>query len=79
MTNSNKLRGRIVEMGFTMESFSEAVGISRPSLRAKLSGAREFKASEIQRSCDVLSISRRDIGEYFFAPDVPVLETSGQS
>lgn len=76
MTNTSKLRGRIAEKGYTMGSFSKAVGISRPSLRMKLSGEREFKASEITKSCLVLEISRHDIGEYFFAPNVPVLETS---
>lgn len=78
MTNTSKLRGRIVEKGFTLESFSEAVGMTRQTLRHRLDGTREFKVSEIQRSCEVLSISRDEIGDYFFAKDVPVSETSDQ-
>ncbi len=66
MTNTNKLKGRIAEMGYTLSSFSEAVGISRPCLRKRINGLADFKVSEIERVCAVLKIEKTDIGDYFF-------------
>ncbi len=75
MTNSNKLKGRIVEMGYTLSSFSDALNISRPCFRKKVNGQSDFKVSEIERMCELLKISHSEIGNYFFTPCVPVLET----
>lgn len=66
MTNSNKLKGRIIEMGYTLSSFSDALSISRPSFRKKVNGLTDFKASEIEKICVLLEIQHSDIGNYFF-------------
>lgn len=76
MTNSNKLRGRIVEKGYTLSGFSNAMHVSRPSLRKKINGESEFKASEIEKICLLLDLSHSDIGNYFFAHDVSKMETN---
>ena len=75
MTNSNKIKGRIVEMGYTLSNFSDALNISRPCLRKKINGQSDFKVSEIEKICELLKISRSEIGNYFFTQNVPVLET----
>lgn len=75
MTNSNKLKGRIIEMGYTITGFSDAAKISRPCFRNKINGRSEFKASEIERICNLLEIPHTEIGDYFFAPTVPITET----
>ena len=75
MTNSNKLKGRIVEMGYTITGFSDAAKISRPCFRNKINGRSEFKASEIERICNLLEISYTEISDYFFTSSVPVVET----
>ncbi len=77
ITNTNKLRGRIVEQGYTLQSFANAVDISRLSLRKKMSGEVEFKAGEIVRICTLLSIPRAELCDYFFTCFVPKTETAG--
>lgn len=76
MTNSNKLKGRITEKGFTLSSFAEAVHISRPCLRKRINGQADFKVSEIEKICDLLDISHSDMCSYFFTSEVPNMETS---
>ncbi len=75
MTNTSKLKGRIAEKGFTLSSLSEAVHISRPCVRKKINGTVDFKASEIERMCEVLEISKNDLCTYFFIADVPKTDT----
>lgn len=76
MTNTNKLRGRMAEKGFySLSAFAKAVDISRPCLRKRLSGRSDFRASEIERVCTVLDITKDEISSYFFSPNVPKTET----
>jgi len=75
MTNTNKLKGRIVEKGYTLARFSDILGLSRPAFRKKINNAADFRSSEIERICALLDISRIDIADYFFAAYVPKKET----
>ena len=74
MSNSTKLRGRIVEKGYTLSKFAEAINLSRVSLRKKMNGESEFKASELERICDTLEIPPSQIDSYFFTNRVSKLE-----
>lgn len=67
MTNTNKLKGKIAECGYTLTSLSDEMKISRPALRNKINGASDFRVSEIDKLCSVLSIERSEISSYFFA------------
>lgn len=71
MVNEAKLRGRIVEKGFTLTSFAKELGMSRPTLRSKITGLVEFKASEIMLICKVLEIPFNEVGLYFFYAECP--------
>lgn len=75
MTNGMKLKGKIVECGYNVSTFSEAMGMSRPTMRKKINGFTDFSASEIERACRLLSIPYDDVAVYFFATDVPKMET----
>lgn len=60
--NTNILKGRMVEKGFTQESLAKAVGISTNSMSRKLLGERQFRLGEVVRICEVLEIDDpRDI------------------
>ena len=76
MINTNKLKGKIVENGYNLGSFANAINISRQSLRNKLNGASDFRASEIDKICSLLGIKTEEMETYFFIANVPVLETS---
>ena len=71
MPNTAKLRGKIAEAGFSLSSLSRECGISRPSLRAKITGRTDFRSSEIERLAGILGIEQSEILVYFFAPAVP--------
>lgn len=75
MTNSNKLKGRITEKGYTLSSFAEAIHLSRPCLRKRISGQSDFKASEIETICNLLDIPHTEMCNYFFAANVLNMET----
>ena len=60
--NTNILKGRMVEKGFTQEKLAEAVGISTNSMSRKLLGERQFRLGEVVKICEVLEIDDpRDI------------------
>ena len=65
--NHSKLQGRIRECGFIQATLAEAIGISKGTLNAKLSGRFYFTTSEIVAICNVLSIPYKEIPNYFFA------------
>lgn len=64
--NHSKLLGRIRECGFTQKQLSEVIGKSKTTLSAKLNNQFYFTAEEIYAICDILSIPKIEIGEYFF-------------
>lgn len=66
----SKLRGKIREV-FTSESnFAEALGIGRVSLSKRLNNDLDFSGTEIFNSCELLSIKKEELVEYFFTEKV---------
>ena len=77
MTNTNKLVGRIHEMGFNFSTFCKACKTTRPTMRKKVNNITEFKVSDIETICVVLAIPFSEVGDYFFTNIVPKTETGG--
>lgn len=71
MTNTAKLKGKIVECGYSLTTFSEKMNLSRPCLRKKINGETDFKASEIEKACSILDIPANKLEEYFFYKSCP--------
>jgi len=69
-----KLRGRIREVCETQERFSDLMGMSKPTISAKLNNKSEFTQPEIIRAVEVLSINLDEISSYFFTPSVQKTE-----
>lgn len=65
MTDSNLLRAKIIEKGFTQTEIATKLGISAQSLNYKINNKREFKASEIEKLCGILGIKNKN--SYFFS------------
>ena len=68
MTNTNKLKARIVEKGYTQEEIAKKLGCSMASVNYKINNKREFTADEFFALCKILSIE--DPFEYFFVKNV---------
>lgn len=66
MTNTEMLRRIIKESGLKLEYIAAQLEISRFSLSKKIENETEFKASEIQKLCDVLRISNNEDKEAIF-------------
>lgn len=64
--NYSKLLGRIVEKVGTQGEFAAAIGLSERSVSLKLNGKVGWKQTEIEKACEILSIDRECIGDYFF-------------
>ena len=64
MTNTKKLKRRIVEAGMSVNSVAEMIGISRASLSRRINNKGYFTVNEINELCEVLDINNKDT--YFF-------------
>lgn len=57
MLDTNKLRGKIAEAGYTQGELAKKIGISQNTLTRKLTGKRDFTVGEIDRICSALDIT----------------------
>lgn len=64
--NPNKLKGRMVEKGLTAQRMASLLSISEDAMYMKLNCKSEFKRSEIESICTLLSIPVNNVAEYFF-------------
>ena len=53
----NRLKGKMVEAGFTQRTLAAAIGISANSLNDKINRKRPFNTVEIEAICSVLKIT----------------------
>lgn len=70
MTNEKKLKAKIVESGFNQEQIAEMLGLTIATFNYKVNGKSEFKASEIKKLCEILSLTESDCMAIFFADAV---------
>ena len=64
MTNTNLLKGKIREKGYTQSEIASQLSISHTSMNYKINNKRMFTVGEIAKLCRILEISDKDI--YFF-------------
>lgn len=54
--SANKLKGKIVEAGYTQRSLAKELGMSKNTLNSKINGKIPFNVIEIERICEKLGI-----------------------
>ena len=64
--NNSKLRGKIREVLGKEQKVSDAIGISKSALSAKLNNNSEINRDEMLKMIDLLNIKKEDIFEIFF-------------
>ncbi len=66
MINSNKIKARIVELGFNQQQVAEKLGIDVSSFNQKINSTspRVFNLTEVEEMITILEIE--DPREYFF-------------
>jgi len=73
ITKFSKLRGRMIEKGYTGKSVAEELGITEHALSNKLTGKSEFTLKEIIAICNLLECTV----DYFFDPELHDLRFMG--
>ena len=66
----SKLRGRMVEKGYTQEKLANRLGITVQALSKKINGKMRFSTDDIYAIVGVLDIKPEELGAYFFTPTV---------
>lgn len=71
--DTNKLRGRIIEMCGTLQNFADQIGVNNTTVTKKLAGRSAWDQQEILRAVKVLDLEVADIPGYFFNEKVQTL------
>ena len=66
MINTNKLKGRIVEMGYTQADGAKCLEIAQPTFSQKINNLRPMDLEEAEKLAVWLQIPVEDYGAYFF-------------
>jgi DNA-binding Xre family transcriptional regulator len=68
MVNINKLKGKIIEKGLTVEKLAEKIGIDRSTIYRKMSASgKSFTIKEANLICQALELSGQEAMTIFFA------------
>lgn len=70
MFNANKLRGLMVEKGYSADRMSKILGINPSTMSRKMAGTTEFTRCEIQLIATSLCLTAQDIENIFFAKEL---------
>lgn len=65
MTNSNKLKGRIISEGYTLETFAKELDLSKSTLSLKINNKVKFLPDDIKKSSEILHLTADEIKEIF--------------
>lgn len=67
MVNISKLKGRMVEKGFTQARLGKAIGVSLSTINQRFKqGGDTFTVGEVERIAMALQMSQQDVDEIFF-------------
>lgn len=68
MVNINKLKGKIVECGFSVGDLADKIGIDRATLYRKINGNGDrITICEADKISKELNLSRSEVNEIFFS------------
>lgn len=70
MINCNKIKARIIEMGFTQGDVAKKLNIAQSSFNLKINGKRPLSVYEAEALCTILKIDISEIGAYFFNKEI---------
>ncbi len=65
MTNTNKLKAKIIEKGFTIKSFANELGISKSTLSQNINNKILFSQERIKEISKKLDLTPTEISDIF--------------
>ncbi len=66
MLNTNKIKGRLAELGLTQKDVAKALGIAQPTANQKINNIRSVDLEEAEKLFILLKLSPDDFQTYFF-------------
>jgi transcriptional regulator with XRE-family HTH domain len=66
MINTNKLKARIVELGYTQKDGADCIGVAQPTFSQKINNIRPMDVDEADKLAIWLCIPNNEYGDYFF-------------
>ena len=70
MFDYSKLLGLMTEKNYTQKNLCKVIDMSENTFTNKIKGRSNFASDEIVKICNVLGISTKSVGAYFFTPVV---------
>ena len=67
MVNSDKIKGRMRELGLTQADVAKALDIAQPTANQKINNIRSLDLEEAEKLSSLLKINDSDFAAYFFA------------
>lgn len=66
MINTNKIKGRMVELQLTQKDVARALNLAQPSVNQKINNIRPMDLGEAERLSELLNIPPNEFATYFF-------------
>lgn len=66
MISTNKIKGRLAELGLTQKDVSKALNIAQPTVNQKINNVRPMDLEEAKKLAALLQINPNEFGNYFF-------------
>ncbi len=66
-TNMNFLKGKIIEKGYTQETFAKAIGMNDSTLSRRLKSSGSFTIEEVNKIINELGLTGSEALAIFFA------------
>lgn len=70
MLNTNKIKGRMRELGLVQSDVAKCLGLAGPTVSQKINGKRPMDLDEAKALADILKIENSEFGSYFFAGEL---------
>lgn len=65
MTDTNKLKAKIIENGFTITSLAKVLNTSKPTLSQKINNKIRFSQTDIKKISEKLQLTGQEIKDIF--------------
>ena len=66
MINTNKIKGRLAELGLTQKDVANALKVAQPTANQKINNIRPMDLEEAEKMAELLHINPEDFQTYFF-------------
>lgn len=67
MLNSNKIKGRMKELGIVQADVAKRLNLAEPTVSQKINGKRPMDLDEARALAEMLHIENSEFGVYFFS------------